>query len=157
MPQLWYSSRMRCASSSALDGEATKPVRFIDASRSGSASMRRKALASLPVMAGGVPRGASSANHARESKPLRPSSPRVATSGRSARRSDDVTASGRTLPACTADRCLQVLGGSGYLADYPLERIFRDARVARIYEGTSQIMQLIIAKDLLRRHESAAL
>lgn len=57
----------------------------------------------------------------------------------------------------TADRCLQVLGGSGYLADYPLERIFRDARVARIYEGTSQIMQLIIAKDLLRRHESAAL
>lgn len=49
-----------------------------------------------------------------------------------------------------ADRCLQVLGGSGYIADYPLERIYRDARVSRIYEGTSQIMQLVIAKDLLR-------
>lgn len=49
-----------------------------------------------------------------------------------------------------ADRCLQVLGGSGYIADYPLERIYRDARVFRIYEGTSQIMQLVIAKELLR-------
>jgi acyl-CoA dehydrogenase len=48
-----------------------------------------------------------------------------------------------------ADRCLQVLGGSGYIAEYPLERIYRDARVSRIYEGTSQIMQLVIAKDLL--------
>lgn len=48
-----------------------------------------------------------------------------------------------------ADRCLQVLGGSGYMAEYPLERIYRDARVSRIYEGTSQIMQLVIAKDLL--------
>ena len=48
-----------------------------------------------------------------------------------------------------ADRCLQVLGGSGYLADYPLERIYRDARVARIYEGTSQVMQVVIARDLL--------
>jgi acyl-CoA dehydrogenase len=54
-----------------------------------------------------------------------------------------------------ADRCLQVLGGSGYIADYPLERILRDARVSRIYEGTSQIMQLIIAKDLLRRRSEA--
>lgn len=51
-----------------------------------------------------------------------------------------------------ADRCLQVLGGSGYIADYPLERIYRDARVSRIYEGTSQIMQLVIAKELLKRH-----
>ncbi len=49
-----------------------------------------------------------------------------------------------------ADRCLQVLGGAGYLADYPLERIFRDARVARIYEGTRQIMQLVIARQLLK-------
>jgi acyl-CoA dehydrogenase len=49
-----------------------------------------------------------------------------------------------------ADRCLQVFGGSGYIADYPLERIFRDARVSRIYEGTSQIMQLVIAKELLK-------
>ncbi|MCK9510163.1 MAG: acyl-CoA dehydrogenase family protein [Pigmentiphaga sp.] len=52
-----------------------------------------------------------------------------------------------------ADRCLQVLGGAGYIADYPLERIFRDARVARIYEGTSQIMQLVIARQLLKSYE----
>lgn len=51
-----------------------------------------------------------------------------------------------------ADRCLQVFGGSGYVADYPLERIYRDARVSRIYEGTSQIMQLVIAKDLLHAY-----
>lgn len=54
-----------------------------------------------------------------------------------------------------ADRCLQVLGGSGYIADYPLERIFRDARVSRIYEGTSQIMQLVIARDLMRSYRDS--
>ncbi|MBO9512725.1 MAG: hypothetical protein J7549_01300 [Variovorax sp.] len=42
------------------------------------------------------------------------------------------------------------LGGSGYISDFPLERIFRDARVSRIYEGTSQIMQLVIARQLLK-------
>lgn len=52
-----------------------------------------------------------------------------------------------------ADRCLQVLGGAGYTCDFPLERIFRDARVSRIYEGTSQIMQLVIAKQLLKSFE----
>jgi acyl-CoA dehydrogenase len=49
-----------------------------------------------------------------------------------------------------ADRCVQVYGGAGYLAEYPAERFFRDARILRIYEGTSQIMQLQIAKHLLR-------
>lgn len=48
------------------------------------------------------------------------------------------------------DRCVQVFGGAGYLAEYPAERFFRDARILRIYEGTSQIMQLQIAKHLLR-------
>jgi hypothetical protein len=41
-----------------------------------------------------------------------------------------------------ADRCVQIYGGAGYLAEYPAERFFRDARILRIYEGTSQIMQL---------------
>ncbi|MGL5837938.1 MAG: acyl-CoA dehydrogenase family protein, partial [Sphingorhabdus sp.] len=45
-----------------------------------------------------------------------------------------------------ADRCVQIYGGAGYLAEYPAERFFRDARILRIYEGTSQIMQLQIAK-----------
>ncbi len=49
-----------------------------------------------------------------------------------------------------ADRCVQIYGGAGYLSEYPAERFFRDARILRIYEGTSQIMQLQIAKHLLR-------
>jgi acyl-CoA dehydrogenase len=53
-----------------------------------------------------------------------------------------------------ADRCVQIYGGAGYLAEYPAERFFRDARILRIYEGTSQIMQLQIAKHLLREFAS---
>lgn len=49
-----------------------------------------------------------------------------------------------------ADRCVQIYGGAGYLAEYPAERFFRDARILRIYEGTTQIMQLQIAKHMLR-------
>jgi acyl-CoA dehydrogenase len=49
-----------------------------------------------------------------------------------------------------ADRCVQVYGGAGYLAEYDAERFFRDARIYRIYEGTTQILQLQIAKHMLR-------
>jgi len=49
-----------------------------------------------------------------------------------------------------ADRCVQIHGGAGYLAEYQAERFFRDSRVYRIYEGTTQIMQLVIAKQMLR-------
>ena len=49
-----------------------------------------------------------------------------------------------------ADRCVQIHGGAGYLAEYEAERFFRDARILRIYEGTTQIMQLQIAKQMLR-------
>ena len=41
-------------------------------------------------------------------------------------------------------------GGAGYLAEYEAERFFRDARIYRIYEGTTQIMQLVIAKQMLK-------
>lgn len=51
-----------------------------------------------------------------------------------------------------ADRALQIFGGSGYIAEYPIERLWRDARVLRIYEGTSQILQLVIAKGMLQRY-----
>jgi acyl-CoA dehydrogenase len=50
------------------------------------------------------------------------------------------------------DRVVQVYGGAGYLAEYDAERFFRDARIYRIYEGTTQILQLQIAKHMLREY-----
>ena len=55
-----------------------------------------------------------------------------------------------------ADRCVQVHGGAGYLAEYEAERFFRDSRIYRIYEGTTQIMQLVIAKQMLRDFAAGA-
>ncbi|AAK23774.1 acyl-CoA dehydrogenase family protein [Caulobacter vibrioides] len=50
-----------------------------------------------------------------------------------------------------ADRAVQVFGGAGYVADYGIERLYRDVRIFRIYEGASQIQQLIIARETLKR------
>jgi acyl-CoA dehydrogenase len=50
-----------------------------------------------------------------------------------------------------ADRAVQLFGGAGYIADYGIERLYRDVRLFRIYEGTSQIQQLIIANETLKR------
>jgi acyl-CoA dehydrogenase len=50
-----------------------------------------------------------------------------------------------------ADRAVQVHGGAGYMRGVPVERFYRDARLFRIYEGTSQIQQLVIAKQTLAR------
>jgi acyl-CoA dehydrogenase len=49
-----------------------------------------------------------------------------------------------------ADRAVQIHGGSGYIRGVPAERLYRDVRLFRIYEGTSQIQQLVIARELLR-------
>jgi acyl-CoA dehydrogenase len=49
-----------------------------------------------------------------------------------------------------ADRAVQIHGGAGYVADYCVERFYRDVRLFRIYEGTSQIQQLVIARNMLR-------
>jgi len=49
-----------------------------------------------------------------------------------------------------ADRAVQVFGGAGYMADYPIERFYRDVRLFRIFEGTTQIQQLVIARELIR-------
>jgi acyl-CoA dehydrogenase len=49
-----------------------------------------------------------------------------------------------------ADRVLQIHGGYGYIKEYPIERLYRDARLLRIYEGTSQIQQLVIARETLK-------
>jgi acyl-CoA dehydrogenase len=53
-----------------------------------------------------------------------------------------------------ADRAVQVHGGLGYMRGVPVERFYRDARLFRIYEGTSEIQKLIIAKHLLREVEA---
>ena len=50
-----------------------------------------------------------------------------------------------------ADRCVQIHGGNGYIAEYAAEQLYRDARLFRIYEGTTQIQQLVIARDELRK------
>jgi acyl-CoA dehydrogenase len=49
-----------------------------------------------------------------------------------------------------ADRAVQVHGGAGYIADYGIERFYRDVRLFRIYEGTTQIQQLVIARNMLK-------
>ncbi len=50
-----------------------------------------------------------------------------------------------------ADRAVQIFGGAGYVADYGIERLYRDVRIFRIYEGTSQIQQVIVARETLKR------
>jgi len=49
-----------------------------------------------------------------------------------------------------ADRAVQIFGGAGYMAEYRIERMYRDARLYRIYEGTTQIQQIVIARNMLR-------
>jgi acyl-CoA dehydrogenase len=49
-----------------------------------------------------------------------------------------------------ADRAVQVLGGAGYMSEYGVERFYRDVRLFRLYEGTSQIQQIIIGRHLMR-------
>ena len=49
-----------------------------------------------------------------------------------------------------ADRAVQIHGGAGYIADYGIERLYRDVRLFRLYEGTSQIQQIVIARNMVR-------
>ncbi|NUO88745.1 MAG: acyl-CoA dehydrogenase [Cupriavidus sp.] len=49
-----------------------------------------------------------------------------------------------------ADRAVQILGGSGYISEYGIERFYRDVRLFRLYEGTTQIQQVIIARNMIR-------
>lgn len=50
-----------------------------------------------------------------------------------------------------ADRAVQVHGGAGYIADYAVERFYRDVRILRLYEGTTQIQQMIVGRELHRK------
>jgi acyl-CoA dehydrogenase len=49
-----------------------------------------------------------------------------------------------------ADRAVQIHGGAGYMAEYAVERFYRDVRLFRLYEGTSQIQQIIIARNMIK-------
>ncbi len=53
-----------------------------------------------------------------------------------------------------ADRAVQIHGGAGYMQEYAVERFYRDVRLFRLYEGTSQIQQIVIARQMLRQAES---
>jgi acyl-CoA dehydrogenase len=57
---------------------------------------------------------------------------------------------GSEMVCRVADRAVQILGGQGYLASHPVERLYRDVRLFRLFEGTSQIQQLTIARSMLR-------
>jgi butyryl-CoA dehydrogenase/short/branched chain acyl-CoA dehydrogenase len=50
-----------------------------------------------------------------------------------------------------ASRAIEVLGGVGFTKDYPVEKLYRDAKIGRIYEGTTNMQRIVIAKDLLNR------
>ena len=53
-----------------------------------------------------------------------------------------------------ADEAVQIFGGYGYMRDYPVEKLMRDAKGTEIFEGTSEILRLVIARELLRDHPS---
>src|SRR5258708_9315481 len=55
-----------------------------------------------------------------------------------------------------ADLAVQVHGGSGYMREVPVERIYRDVRLLRLYEGTSEIQRLIIGSSLVKAAQKAA-
>ena len=79
-----------------------------------------------------------------------------AAAARSERESDDLTFFGAAAKCFASDvameittDCVQLLGGSGYVRDWPAERYMRDAKITQIYEGTNQIQRLVMARQLL--------
>jgi alkylation response protein AidB-like acyl-CoA dehydrogenase len=70
--------------------------------------------------------------------------------GRSARQSSMAKLFASEATGRIVDRMLQLHGGYGYVRDYPIERLYRDARVTRIYEGTSEVQRIVISREVLR-------
>ena len=66
-----------------------------------------------------------------------------------------VTRYASDLVGRVADRCVQVLGGRGYMRENPCERLYRDLRVDRIWEGTSEIQRMVIVNELRKRGPGA--
>ena len=76
---------------------------------------------------------------------------------KSERGDDDLTFFGAAAKCFASDVAMkvttdavQLLGGSGYVQDYPAERMMRDAKITQIYEGTNQIQRIVMARHLLR-------
>ena len=57
----------------------------------------------------------------------------------------------RKWPKRIASRAVEIFGGVGFTKDYPVEKLYRDAKIGRIYEGTTNMQMLTIAKQLLGR------
>ena len=80
-----------------------------------------------------------------------------AAAAKSERGDPDLTFFGAAAKCFASDAAMeittdavQVLGGYGYVKDYPVERMMRDAKITQIYEGTNQIQRLVMARQLLR-------
>ncbi len=52
------------------------------------------------------------------------------------------------LQSEVVDKCLQLHGGSGYINDYPIARMYRDSRITRIFGGSNEIMRMVIARSM---------
>jgi alkylation response protein AidB-like acyl-CoA dehydrogenase len=59
---------------------------------------------------------------------------------------------GSEVASRAIDVALQIHGALGYTRDYPIERAFRDARIAEIFEGTNEIQRIVIAGNIFREH-----
>ena len=70
--------------------------------------------------------------------------PRMRPAGRRS-----VSSSPATRRCAVTTDAVQVLGGYGYIDEYPVERMMRDAKITQLYEGTQQIQRLIVARSLL--------
>ena len=80
---------------------------------------------------------------------LRAAAAKDAGSPRTARESSMAKLFASEAAGRVADRMLQVHGGYGYVEEYAIERLYRDARITRIYEGTSEVQRIVIARDVL--------
>jgi len=58
---------------------------------------------------------------------------------------------GADMAMMVTDRAVQILGGYGYINEYPVERMMRDAKITQLYEGTQQVQRLVVARQLLQR------
>ena len=77
--------------------------------------------------------------------------PGAATGGLAATEASCAKAFGGDAAMATAIDAVQIFGGNGYTKEYPVEKLMRDAKLLQIYEGTSQIQRVVIAKHLLAR------